>query len=64
MQRQFSRLVVLVRRILLGCKILVGSVLVRVRGGQVGIAWPWFAGRSMRSLCAFELASCGSAIWV
>ena len=51
-RRRFSRSPVLVRRIPPGCDILVGSVLVRVRGGKGGITLSWFVGRSMRSLCA------------
>ena len=51
-RRRFSRSPVLVRRIPPGCEILVGSVLVRVRGGKGGVTWSWFVGRSMRSLCA------------
>ena len=43
---------VLVRRVPPGCGILVGSVLVRVRGGSGGIIWLWVGGRSVRSLCA------------
>ena len=45
-RRRFSRSPVLVRRISPGCEILVGSVLVRVRGGKGDVIWP------VRSLCA------------
>ena len=51
-RRRFSRSPVLVRRTPPGCEILVGSILVRVRGGKGGIKWSWFVGRSMGSLCA------------
>ena len=43
-RRWFSRLPVSVRRTPPGCEVLVGSVLVRVRGGKGGITWPWFVG--------------------
>ena len=51
-RRRFSRSPELILIIPPGCGVIVGSVLVRVRGGKGGITWSWFVGRSVRSLCA------------